>query len=109
MSNASSDDASLTSSGAICTPTANPTAATHSQNSFRPKNKIATPMSTPTIVTEECMGKGEFRPLQRRGGYAKHLFLEFRRLLPRFRNFEIQNSNVKQIRISGNQMTISAG
>ena len=40
MTNASSDDASLTSSGAISTPTANPTAATHSQNSFRPKNKI---------------------------------------------------------------------
>src|SRR5215475_12169275 len=60
ISNASSDDGSLTSSGAICTPTANPTAATHSQNSFRPKNKIAIPMSTPTIVTEECIGKAAF-------------------------------------------------
>ena len=41
-------------------PTANPTAATHNQNSFRPKNKITTPMMTPTIVTEECMGKAGF-------------------------------------------------
>src|SRR5215471_8545861 len=57
MTSASSDDGSLTSCGAISAPTANPTAATHSQKSFRPKNKIATPMSTPTIVTEECIGK----------------------------------------------------
>src|SRR6478672_6623402 len=60
ISNASSDDGSLTSIGAISTPTANPTAATHSQKSLRPKNRIAIPMSTPTIVTEECMGKGDF-------------------------------------------------
>ena len=31
----------------------NPTAATHSQNNFRPKNKITTPMSAPTIATEK--------------------------------------------------------
>ncbi len=31
-------------------------------------------MSTPTIVTEECMGKGGFRQLQCRGVCAKRLF-----------------------------------
>src|SRR3954453_7508698 len=60
MTRASSDDASLTSIGATWMPTANPTAATHNQNSFRPKNKITTPMMTPTIVAEECMGKAGF-------------------------------------------------
>src|SRR6476619_6904496 len=56
MTSASSDDGSLTSCGAICTPTANPTAATQSQNSFRPKNRITMPMSKPTIVVVECIG-----------------------------------------------------
>src|SRR5439155_13325863 len=41
--------------GAISTPTAKPTAATHSQNSFRPKNKTTTPISMPTIAVEECI------------------------------------------------------
>src|SRR4249919_1463489 len=76
ITNASSDDASLTSSGAICTPTANPTAATHSQNSFRPKNKITTPMTRPTIVVEECIGKAGFRQLQCGSVCAKRLFFE---------------------------------
>src|SRR6185503_5013227 len=78
MTSASSDDASLTSSGAICTPTANPTAATHSQNSFRPKNKITTPMSTPTMVTEECMEKGNFDNYSVEAFVPNACFLGFR-------------------------------
>src|SRR6188472_2986128 len=72
---ASTDDASLTSNGAICRPAANPTAATHSQNNFRPKNKITTPMTTPTIVADECIPKDQSRHLQRRGVCAKRLSL----------------------------------
>src|SRR5215472_5241968 len=78
MTSASSDDDSLTSSGAISTPTANPTAATHSQNSFRPKNKITTPMSTPMIVTEECMGKGNLDNYSVEAFVPNACFFEFR-------------------------------
>ena len=35
-------------------------------------------MSTPTIVTEECMGKAGFRQLQCGGVCAKRLFFGFR-------------------------------
>src|SRR5438128_3551313 len=61
MINAEREDGSWTRCGAISTPTANPTAATQSQNSFRPKNKITTPMSTPTIAVEGCIGGGAVR------------------------------------------------
>src|SRR5262245_3263282 len=100
ITKASSDDGSLTTSGAISTPTANPTAATHSQHSFRPKNRIAMPMSTPTMVAAECMGKENFDNYNVEA-FVPDAFLfgisvpDTRAATPRFQSSEIRNSNLK--------------
>src|SRR6266513_5342791 len=82
-------DGSLTRCGAISTPAANPTAATHSQNNFRPNNRITAPISAPTIATEKCI-EGSWRAMLE-SVYGKRLFIGFQRsaqakltLRPRF-------------------------